>query len=168
MEKINSEHKNSENINTNTNIEVNNESSNSNKTINTDTQSSTIQSTSSNILNNSPDLIFCKGCNFIFKNIKEITQNNEFCENLKDRTDSSILYEENEIMSCNKDLNISSTISSASRCKFCIGILDPKNFKFIYERIKEQINEYDHKDYKITTNFSPLFALVHAYVRNAN
>lgn len=98
------------------------------------------------------DKEFCKGCLFIIKNISLINSHTELSEAIKaDKLENSfgtsLISEHNSI------------------CKFCVGIMNVKNFNSIFEQIKNSIAEFDHKDYKITTNFSPLFHILHNYVR---
>lgn len=91
----------------------------------------------------------CKGCWFIINNINLINKQNELAESIKSETTQNLFNSTNT--------NIS--------CKFCCGIFKLNNFSMIFENIKENIKLYDHNDYKITTNFSPLFQIIHTYVR---
>jgi hypothetical protein len=94
---------------------------------------------------------FCKGCLFIIKHVSMINKH----------------YELSEAIKMDKLENVfgTSLVSEHQNdCKFCVGILNVKNFDSIFEKIKSCIAEYDHKDYKITTNFSPLFHIIHNYV----
>jgi tRNA U54 and U55 pseudouridine synthase Pus10 len=91
---------------------------------------------------------FCEGCHFIFKNINLINTQNEISDTVK-------AYLEKTTVNLDED----------KICKFCGGILNHKNFVKIYDQVKKEIVKYDHKDYKITTNFSPVYSLLHAYVK---
>jgi hypothetical protein len=87
---------------------------------------------------------FCQGCIFLIKNAAKINNNQDLSEIIKSKT---------ELCSIN-----------SKECKFCYGILSKNNFDKILNLIKTNILKYDYKDYKITTNFSPLLNIIHAYV----
>jgi len=106
------------------------------------------------ILNN-----ICSKCIYIFKNCQLISNQQDNSESTKSQNDLQIpltfetTSENTEITMKNKS------------CKFCFGILNPQNFQIITEKIFAEIGNHEYKDYKITTNFSPLFQLIIAYVR---
>ena len=56
-------------------------------------------------------------------------------------------------------------LTSNSNCNFCFGIFDLEQYKESLSSIKEQLNEIDHKDYKIAFNFSSIFDVIHHYWR---
>ena len=56
-------------------------------------------------------------------------------------------------------------LTSNSNCNFCFGIFDLEQYKEALSSIKEQLNEIDHKDYKIAFNFSSIFDVIHHYWR---
>jgi tRNA U54 and U55 pseudouridine synthase Pus10 len=114
----------------------------------------TVNATMSQELNSQSqiDKEFCKGCLFIIKNIFLINSHTELSEAIKmDKLENAF--------------GTSLISEHSSVCKFCVGIMNVKNFNSIFEKIKNLISDYDHKDYKITTNFSPLFHILHNYVR---
>jgi hypothetical protein len=92
---------------------------------------------------------FCDKCLFLFENSNTISnaQGDSF-----------------------DNINITNLLNTNSKdeklCKFCYGILNADNFSTIVEKIKMNINDYDHTDYKLTTNFSPLFEIIHSYVKD--
>jgi tRNA U54 and U55 pseudouridine synthase Pus10 len=92
------------------------------------------------------DTTFCKGCLFIFKNINLIISNKDFSESL-----------------INENLNSQIMNEHKKLCLFCLGILNLNNFESILDKISPQLNEFEHKDFKITTNFSPLFHIFQTY-----
>jgi hypothetical protein len=106
------------------------------------------------ILNN-----ICNKCIYIIKNSQLISSQQDISESTKSQHDLQnppqfdTLSENTEITMKNKT------------CKFCFGILNPQNFKIITDKIFAEIGNHEYKDYKITTNFSPLFQLSIAYVR---
>lgn len=88
---------------------------------------------------------FCPLCLFMFKNCNAVSLQGDVGDMIN--TD---LYKDSKKMDC----------------KFCFGILGTEGYPYIVDKIKEEIENYDHEDVKITTNFSPLFGLVHTYVRD--
>lgn len=92
---------------------------------------------------------FCNKCLFIFKNCNQINTQNDLNVN-------EIFEIDDENKSQDYEMNID--------CKFCFGILNDFNFSKIVEQIKNKIIDYEMENYKITTNFSPLFTMIHTYV----
>jgi tRNA U54 and U55 pseudouridine synthase Pus10 len=91
---------------------------------------------------------FCNKCLFIFKNCQLINGKNDLDVNEIFKIDTNLVNEE----------------TLKNNCKFCFGILKENNVEKIIEQIKGKINDYEYIDYKITTNFSALFSIIHAYV----
>ena len=56
-------------------------------------------------------------------------------------------------------------LTSNPHCNFCFGIFNLDNYKEIISTVKAQIREIDHKDYKISFNFSAIFDIIHHYWR---
>jgi len=90
---------------------------------------------------------FCKGCIFILQNCKPISDNPELEKTIQSYINLKKEFDEN-----------------VENCNFCFGILSPSIENKIMTKIKEINQIYDFVDYKLTTNFSPLFHLVHNYV----
>ena len=84
---------------------------------------------------------FCEKCNFILKNLKTINDTNEL-------TDYMIT----------EDFKFVDQI-----CKFCFGILSRDHEKDIFNQIGDTIKKFEYTDFKLTTNFSPLFLILHNY-----
>jgi tRNA U54 and U55 pseudouridine synthase Pus10 len=91
----------------------------------------------------------CDICKYIFKNAKLINTNDDTgYDEVQDKIE--------------KDLQGKYTDDD---CKFCFGIFNKENFSFIISQINEKVKEYELNDYKISTSFSPLFSLIHSYVK---
>ncbi len=84
---------------------------------------------------------FCEKCIFILDNIKTIYETNELTDYMK-----------------TQDFNFQDQI-----CKFCFGILSIDYQKDLTSQILEGVNKYEFSDFKLTTNFSPLFMVLHNY-----
>lgn len=99
----------------------------------------------------------CTKCLFIFQNCQLINSQQDSSEAMKSQESLTPL-----------SLDLSSSElqnnSSSKTCTFCFGILNKENFNNIIEDIFAQLDNHEYNDYKITTNFSPLFQLVTAYV----
>ena len=85
---------------------------------------------------------FCQGCLFIFKNIYSINSQSDSSEMIKPF-----------------DLT-----SSKNNCQFCLGVFNTNIYPYIIDKVKKQIISIEFVDYKIYTNFTPLFSLIHQYV----
>ena len=57
-------------------------------------------------------------------------------------------------------------LSCSNKCNFCFGLLDLDIYPNIIKKIKNDLNEYEHNDFKISINFSIIFDLIHLYWRN--
>ena len=57
-------------------------------------------------------------------------------------------------------------LSCSNKCNFCFGLLDLNIYPNIIKKIKNDLNEYEHNDFKISINFSIIFDLIHLYWRN--
>jgi tRNA U54 and U55 pseudouridine synthase Pus10 len=90
----------------------------------------------------------CNNCLFIFANNQTINS----------QADTSDMLKSEEYLGSQNN-------SNKKTCKFCFGILNPENFSKIIEKIFSQLENHEFTDYKITTNFSPLFQLITAYVK---
>ena len=90
---------------------------------------------------NLTDERFCEKCNFILKNIKTVYDTNELTDYI--RTEDFKLKEET--------------------CKFCFGILSIDHENDLTAQILAGASQYEHTDFKLTTNFSPLFYVLHHY-----
>lgn len=86
--------------------------------------------------------LFCKKCLYILKICGQIDSQKD-----EEEPNTKITIQENDTF-----------------CHFCFGILNEQNFNSIIGKIQNEMKHFEHKDYKITTNFSPLFHLVHSYV----
>jgi len=95
-------------------------------------------------------LKFCKGCLFILQNSKNISENPELDKTIK--TYINLKKESKEV----EEL--------IENCNFCFGILSLSNELKIFKVVETLTQIYDFNDYKLTTNFSPLFQLLHSYV----
>jgi len=127
------------------------------------------QDNKTNYINNN----ICKRCLYIFKNIIKI--NNAKTE-IADSEETKFLMEENKEqtdknLKNESNLNIKEIGNYSDHnnflCKFCLGILDEKRYDKIFEMIKIQIKEYEseHQNFKLTTNFSAIFLMIHTYVK---
>jgi tRNA U54 and U55 pseudouridine synthase Pus10 len=85
---------------------------------------------------------FCKGCLFIFKNANTIECQGEATE----------LAKQSDIITDKKD------------CKFCMGIFNEALQPYICDKVLQELGNYDFEDYRVGTNFSSLFAIIHHYV----
>jgi hypothetical protein len=85
--------------------------------------------------------IFCEKCIFILKNIKTIYDTNELTDYMR-----------------NEDFKFSKQV-----CKFCFGILCFDFEEEMQKQISQNIGNYEFIDFKLTTNFSPLFLVLHNY-----
>lgn len=112
----------------------------------------------------------CKRCLFIFKNIVKINSRTDMNET-EDTKYLNINKEEHEKTQKNENLFNINNIENYSDnddflCKFCMGILDEKRYKDIIDMIADKIKEFqaEHSNFKLTTNFSALFLMIHTYV----
>lgn len=103
------------------------------------------KSISQKILNN-----VCNKCLFIFANNQTINS----------QPDTSDMFKSEEYLATQTQNN-----SMKKTCKFCFGILNQENFSKTIKKIFSELENHEFTDYKITTNFSPLFQLITAYVK---
>jgi tRNA U54 and U55 pseudouridine synthase Pus10 len=100
----------------------------------------------------------CNKCIFVFQNSQLINSQQDKSEAMKSQDSlNSISF---DTPSENTENNLSN-----KTCTFCLGILNPINFQKIIDKIFAELGNHEYKDYKITTNFSPLFQLTNAYVK---
>jgi tRNA U54 and U55 pseudouridine synthase Pus10 len=85
---------------------------------------------------------FCKACLFIFKNANTIECQGEATDLAKQ----------------------SDIITEKSNCKFCMGVFTESIIPKVIERVLADLGNYDYEDYRIGTNFSPLYTILHHYV----
>ncbi len=121
--------------------------------------------------NNFIEKNICNRCIFILKNIVKINSRTDIGET----EETKKLANENSEQEKNtkNDLNISlqniENYSDSDRflCKFCIGILNEKKYNSLISMITEKIQEYtsEHFNFKLTTNFTALFLMIHTYVK---
>lgn len=95
---------------------------------------------------NNSNIQFCRLCLFSLNNFVLIKNNKDY---------------DNFITSKISEFELSSTIT----CAMCLCSLNKINIELIYHKVNKSVDINTNKYFRLTTKFSPLFSIIHNYVK---